>query len=186
MSASPPYCSEKFRVSEGDVRQPAVLLGKVQSEQPVLQLPALEGEPLGEGGDQAALGGAGQQGTHQLLHPGAGGARVGLALDSGSMELAVVIGVGAEIQQHPRILSPGAAAGQQEGEGYRQGQQQTLHRSSPPTSGVSQGKPTVNTLPSGSRRWAVTQPPWRRTVSRTMDSPRPVPPAARERALSTR
>lgn len=34
---------------EGDVRQPAVLLGKIQGEQPVLQRPALEGKSLGKG-----------------------------------------------------------------------------------------------------------------------------------------
>ena len=48
------------------------------------------------------------------------------------------------------------------------------------------GSRTVKQVPFPSRRWAVTSPPWRRAVSRTIERPNPVPPAARERALSTR
>ena len=103
-----------------------------------------------------------------------------------AVDLGLVRRVGAEVQQDAVVPLPAAAAGEQKEEGNSQGEKGPSHRGSPPSSGVSQGKPTVNTLPSGSRRWAVTQPPWRRTVSRTMDRPRPVPPAARERALSTR
>src|SRR5699024_9255998 len=78
-----------------------------------------------------------------------------------------------------------AAAGQ---EGPRQGSQEqegkdTFHAGSPPSP---TRKVTVNRLPPPSRGATAISPPWRRTASRAMDSPRPVPPAARERALSTR
>ena len=82
-------------------------------------------------------------------------------------------------------LLPLPAGGEEE---KKQDEPIFFHAGSPfPLSpGRYRGKPTVNRLPSGLRGRAVTQPPWRRTVSRTMDSPSPVPPAARDRALSTR
>ena len=166
MSASPPYCSEKFKVSS-----------------PSSSSQLWRESPWGKGGGQAVLGGAGQQGVHQFLHAGAGGSGVGLALDGRAV---VGLGVGAEVQQDAGVPAAGAAAGQRQRGGQTQGAQNSSHSGSPPTSGVSQGNPTVKTLPSGSRRWAVTQPPWRRTVSRTMESPRPCPRQPGSGALSTR
>ena len=49
-----------------------------------------------------------------------------------------------------------------------------------------QGQRAVNRDPPWTRFSAVTVPPRLLTVSLTMERPRPVPPAARERALSTR
>ena len=60
------------------------------------------------------------------------------------------------------------------------------HSSSPPSSAM-RGNRAVNRAPTPSGpRWAMISPPWRRAVSRAMDSPRPVPPACLDRALSTR
>ena len=48
------------------------------------------------------------------------------------------------------------------------------------------GSRTVKQVPPPARALTAMLPPRRRTVSATMESPRPVPPAARERILSTR
>ena len=56
-----------------------------------------------------------------------------------------------------------------------------------PSSSRSAGNSASNRVPRPAGLGpAVISPPWRRAVSRAMESPRPVPPAARERALSTR
>ena len=69
----------------------------------------------------------------------------------------------------------------------RQSQQQSKSSSHGVSSSRwARGQRTVNTAPPPGRLAASTVPPRRSTVSRTMDKPRPVPPAARERALSTR
>ena len=44
----------------------------------------------------------------------------------------------------------------------------------------------VNVVPLPSSLEALIVPPWSSTICLTMDSPSPVPPVARERALSTR
>ena len=58
-----------------------------------------------------------------------------------------------------------------------------FHTAPPPSAA---GQRTVNTAPPSGRLAADTVPPRFVTVSCTMERPRPVPPAARERALSTR
>ena len=60
----------------------------------------------------------------------------------------------------------------------------SLSHDAPPPSAV--GQRTVNTAPPSGRLAAETVPPRFITVSCTMDNPKPVPPAARDRALSTR
>src|SRR5690606_7255822 len=50
----------------------------------------------------------------------------------------------------------------------------------------SAGRMTVTVVPWLTTESTVICPPWARTISRAMDSPRPVPPRLRERALSTR
>ena len=66
---------------------------------------------------------------------------------------------------------------------HREDQHPLFHEASPPSAA---GHRTVNTDPPPERLAASTVPPRRFTVSLTMDRPRPVPPAARDRALSTR
>ena len=70
---------------------------------------------------------------------------------------------------------------QQQGKEQRE---QAFHAVSPP---CARGRRTVNTVPTPDWRCPTSMvPPRRSTVSRTMDRPRPVPPTARERFLSTR
>src|SRR5690606_33333794 len=59
----------------------------------------------------------------------------------------------------------------------------------PPTpqpAAPSTGSSTVNVDPTPRTLSTVTRPPWRSAALRTSDNPRPVPPSARLRALSTR
>ena len=94
--------------------------------------------------------------------------------------------------RHPEVQVIGLAGGgvgpaqaqDQQQRGAQRRRDDTLsHRSPPPSR---QGQRTVNTAPPPGRLAASTVPPRLLTVSLTMARPRPVPPAARERALSTR
>ena len=80
---------------------------------------------------------------------------------------------------HSRI----GTAGAQQHQSAQQQRKETSHTASPP---FAAGQRTVNTDPPSGRLAASTVPPRRFTVSLTMERPNPVPPAARERALSTR
>ena len=78
-------------------------------------------------------------------------------------------------------LSP--AEGRQKGGAQQHGNPSLFHVWPPPSR---QGQRTVKTAPPPGRLAASTVPPRFSTVSLTMANPRPVPPAARDRALSTR
>ena len=79
--------------------------------------------------------------------------------------------------------SHGAADDQQHQSAKRQHDPSFPHGSRPPSAS---GQRTVNTAPPPGALAADTVPPRLCTVSCTMERPSPVPPAARERALSTR
>ena len=79
--------------------------------------------------------------------------------------------------------SHGAADDQQHQSAKRQHDPSFPHGSRPPSAS---GQRTMNTAPPPGALVAVTVPPRLCTVSCTMERPSPVPPAARERALSTR
>ena len=56
----------------------------------------------------------------------------------------------------------------------------------PVSSALGRGKLSIKTLPCGLFCPTVMLPPWASTASCTILSPRPLPPASRDRALSTR
>ena len=79
----------------------------------------------------------------------------------------------------------GGAAGKQQCQTKQQEKDPLFHSSA--SSRRARGSSTMNTVPlPDCRCWARMEPPRRRTVSLTMLRPRPVPPTARERFLSTR
>lgn len=99
------------RQGEGHIGQPAVLLRQAEGEQTILQGPALEGEPLGEGRGQAALGWPGEQGVHQLLHPSSPRTLVGLGADGRTVGRPPGR-IRAEIEQHTGAVPTASAAGE--------------------------------------------------------------------------
>ena len=147
-----------------------------------------------EGAFQRGIPGALQQlrhqGARQLL-------RGGILLMQGPLlsPEGIAAGRGAEVLLHKiqaigghRLLpdahrADGAAHGNQQHRRKQNGKPAFFHTAPPPSAA---GHRTVNTAPPSGRLAAETVPPRLATVSCTMERPRPVPPAARERALSTR
>ena len=131
---------------------------------------------------------------NELLDHGAGNVRSGGVLvqaqihpyPGDSVSTARPLQIGAEIEQISLLrlyflLVAACSKPQQQDQGQDQ-RNSSFHSVSP----LSLGMRMVKTVPPPIRGRASMVPPRRRTVSLTMDSPRPVPPAARERALSTR
>ena len=114
--------------------------------------------------------------------PGHGGIAQGVA----AREMGQIGGTIVELEAAFLLPQPGYAAacqGKRQTKGQDYGDDAS-HWASPPSA---RGSVTVNTVPRPLGRWAaVMVPPRAATVSCTMLSPRPVPPMARERILSTR
>ena len=99
---------------------------------------------------------------------------------------ACVRGGGTEGENSYTIYYPAAAhtGGEQQRKNEKREQESLSSHVSP--SLRTAGSRTVKQVPPPARALTAMLPPRRRTVSATMESPRPVPPAARERILSTR
>ena len=104
---------------EGDVRQSAVLLRQIQDQHPLLQPPAPQGHPAGEGAVQLLLRGTGEQSLHQFPR-----ARVRLPLVGLAEDGAAVLQTGGEIELVSALLR-GSAAGPQQEQQPQQPQQET-------------------------------------------------------------
>ena len=152
-------------------------------EAALLHLPAQQAHPLGEGGGEALGLRRGQQGVHQGRDGVAAAPLKGLTVQRQGGK---AVGQGGVVHAVAalRFLRAGGAASGGQSQQTAQCRDASSHR--PTSSPFHCAKLTSKQVPSGSRRRAVTAPPCWSTVSRTMDRPRPVPPAARERALSTR
>ena len=166
-------------------RQIPVLLGKIQRQHLVLQLVAEQSGALGEGGGQVHALRLGQQGVYQLLDDLLFAVqRVGLRVQ----RTAGGVAVGQEVEVIVLLVGgsgfelAGPIDGQQEQHPQGDTEQPFLHVGSSRASGSVTWKQAPPALPSVRRM----EPPACKTVSWTMDSPSPVPPASRERALSTR
>ena len=147
---------------------------------------------LRKGTHKAGIRGARQQGVHQALHLGLEGVSAlfgqGGALRPQGVAPCGLLQVPDQIVELAVLLLLGGDGGGRgaAGKGQRQGQQQAEDASSHGSPSFTWGQRTVNTAPPPDRLAAEILPPRFSRVSRTMESPRPVPPAARERALSTR
>ena len=89
-----------------------------------------------------------------------------------------------EVAGHVEAPAPGRGEGRGGGRGRGEGGGHVGSARASPSR--DSGMRTVNVLPVPGRLSTAMSPPWRFTECFTMARPRPVPPLARERALSTR
>ena len=179
-------------VGQGQVhaRQAVILLRQIQMQASLFQRPVQQAHPRRKRRGQAGLLRLGQQGLQQrghrrrILRQRIGGAvhccRCVLIPHGGVIHLVRPFGCGGFAGR-----SRSAPRQRQQQRACQRQKPSLVHGCSPPFS-RQRGKVTAKQVPAGSLRRTVTVPRCWRAVSRTMDRPSPVPPAARERALSTR
>src|SRR5699024_4112830 len=164
--------------------------GEVHHRPLVLELQGPEGHPLWDGTGQVTGLRAGDQPLHHRLRPLLQGgvlrqAQIRGLRTNGVAAAGLLRQVVDQIAAGSLLVLGDEAAGGQKQQ-RRQQRDQPLSSHGPSSSPSRQGSVTINRVPPPGAPSARTTPPRRLTVSLTMLSPKPVPPAARDRALSTR
>ena len=162
-------------------------MGKIHQGHAAGKLAAAQLDSLGNGTAIAGLRAAAQQllqGGLGLLVHGEGLLPGPVHGDGGDGIAAWGVGQTVDPKDGHLLLACGAA-GKQQRQAQEQKKQALFHVSS--SSRRARGSSTMNTVPLPDCRCSARMaPPRRRTVSLTMLRPRPVPPTARDRFLSTR